>query len=431
VVEQISAIWVDEKGRGRGRLKPGCEPMIAEGPRYGIHPVPAVVHLEQLSGKGLFEAYPQLKARAGQEGAVCYSQAAIVDVLADWIVELGSLSGVSEVSVWMTENLHRQGGCRCDDCARTDRSVLEIRVILDAWRKARERLPQVGLRVLLSEETYRSNHLVLAELPHEVKLVYYHSLRTYTAQRRPMVYPLMAEYAAKSRWLGVCPQLTGFVGPATPFSGADFVRYRMEEFVKNRVSGFTAYVTPLLAHARFNVEAAAEWSWNLRGRTTREFALSYAVRHRIDPPELFAEWSETIGPVSWDLYGSEWPTGELRRSSTPVVEALRTGSLPELGALRGNFYPHPWGQFRSGQQIYIRSLTALYDLREIVRPHGIAEAHRPRAARAFREFVEACRRAESSLRAWSELIAPELKAPAGSRYWRVANVLGRNGFSVR
>lgn len=103
----------------------------------------------------------------------------------------------------------------------------------------------------------------LDSVPNKVKLTYYHSLLTYTAGRREMIYPLMEKFAAEGRWLGVCPQLTGSVGPVTPFSGAHFVHWRMKEFVEKRVSGFTAYVTPLLGHARFNVEAAAEWSWNL------------------------------------------------------------------------------------------------------------------------------------------------------------------------
>ncbi len=456
LVEQIAAVWVDAAGKGHARLKAGREPMIEEGPRYGVRPLPAVVHLEQLSGKGLFEAYPELKARGGQEGAICYSQAPFAGVLADWIAALGSLPNVSDVDVWMTENLHGKGGCRCEDCRQQDRGVLEVRAILAAWRKAKERLPDVGLRVLLSEETYHSNHLILAELPGEVKLIYYHSLLTYTARRCEIVHPLMEKFAAEGRWLGICPQLTGTVGPASPFSGARFVRNRMKEFVDKRVSGFSAYVTPTLNHARFNVEAAAEWSWNVKGRTTREFALSYAVRHGIEPPELFAQWSEAIGPVAWDLYGSEWPAGERRRSDTPVVEALRAGKLPELGTVRGGLFPHPWGQFRSEQEIhdglagatralqlaerigrpeiieesrviagYIRSLAAAYDLGKLVGPEGTAGENRPRAAEAIQEFIDACLQAESSLRAWSKLIAPETGAAPGSRYWQIAEVLQR------
>jgi len=454
VVEQIADVRVDATGRGQARLKSGREPMIEEGPRYGVLPVPAIVHLEQLSGKGLFEAHPELKAQGGQDGAICYSQTAIVGVLADWIVALGTLPHVSDVDVWMTENLHGQGGCRCSKCQPHDRNALEVRCILAAWRKAQQELPDIRLRILLSEETYRSNQLVLAELPEDVKLIYYHSLLTYTAQRREMVYPLMAKYAVQGRWLGICPQLTGVVGPAAPFSGAHFVRYRMQEFVDKKVSSFIAYVTPLLNHARFNVEAAAEWSWNVRGRDPREFAQSYATRNGIEPADLFAAWSEAIGPVAWDVYGSEWPSGERRRASTPVAQALRAGTLPQLGTVRNRLYPHPWGQFRSEQQIrdglndarralalaqrigrpeimeesrviegFMRSLAALYELQAVAGPGAMTNDNRPRAAAAFQEFISGCQQAESALRAWSKLIAPDIEAAPGSRYWQIADVL--------
>ncbi|MBN1854253.1 MAG: hypothetical protein JW829_16105, partial [Pirellulales bacterium] len=279
---------------------------------------------------------------------------------------------------------------------------------------------------------------------------------------RPIIYPLMEKYAAEGRWLGICPQWTGAVGPATPFSGAHFVHYRMKEFVDKRVSGFTAYVTPTFGHARFNIEAAAEWSWNLHGRTTREFAASYAVRHGIDRPELFADWSEAIGPVAWDVYGSDWPVGELRGSSTPVVEALRTGQLPALGTVRWDLYPYPWGQFQSEQQIrdgvtaagralelakqigrseileesrviegFIRALAALFELQKIVGPDGVDDVNRPRAAEACQEFIDACQQSESALRAWSKHVATEMVAAPDSRYWQVAEVLQRNVQQMR
>ena len=131
VVEQIAAVWVDEQGKGHGKLKPGREPMIEEGPRYGIQPLPTVLHLNQLGGKGVFEAYPELRAQGGDEGAVCFSQPAIGRVLTDWVVELGSLPHVTDVSVWLTENLHGKGGCRCAQCQKLDRNLREARVVLE------------------------------------------------------------------------------------------------------------------------------------------------------------------------------------------------------------------------------------------------------------------------------------------------------------
>ena len=465
--EQIAYVWVDEEGRGHGKLKPGREPMVDEGPKYGIRPLPAVVHLSQLKGKGLLEAYPNLVAQGGDEGALCLSQPEIVNVLADWIVELGSLPHVTDVSVWLTENLHGKGGCTCAQCAQHDRNVLETQVVLRAWELAKQRwspsaLPTPGLRILLSEETYRSNAKILEILPKDVKLTYYHSLLTYTTFRRPMIEPLFARWCEQGGYLGVTPQLTGDVGPATPFTGAAFVHYRMNEFVDKGVSCLTGYATPRLQHCRFNVEAAAEWSWNAKGRTTREFAESYAVRHGIADPGTFEEWSETIGPVAWRLYGSEWPAGERRKALTPVVEALRAGTLPELGHVKWGLYAKPWGQYQSATQLsddlaaatravalarklavpetveeslviegYAKSLGALWELKQVVTPAGIAAQHKDAARNHFGDFTHGCDQSAGAVRRWSQLVAPDVGTNAGSRYWKVAEILERLGTDMR
>jgi hypothetical protein len=462
ICEQLTALSVDEQGRGHGGLRPTWEPMVEEGPRYGIRPLPAIVHLNQLGGKGLFEAYPELKAQGGDEGAICYSQPAIVGVLADWIVDLGSLPDVTEVSVWLTENLHGKGGCQCAECRRVDRNVLETRVVLQAWKQARERLPEVGLRILLSEETYRSNELILQEVPWDVKVTYYHSLLTYTVSHEPMVYPLLEDYARRGRWLGVTPQFTAFVGRAAPFTGAHFIHQLMNEFADKGIACFTGYAIPRLQHAQFNVEAAAEWGWNAKGRTPREFALSYAVRHGIGDPERFAEWSEMIGPVEWHLYGSEWPAGELRRALKPVAQALREGALPELGEVQLGVFRFPWADYTSPEQLaadraateravtlarelgdpefvheslavegLTQALAALWELKSLVGPDGVAPNDRERASRHFGTFAEGCAQAAEAITAWALLVAPETGTDAGGRYWQVVEALQKMADDVR
>lgn len=455
VVEQIAAVWVDAEGKGHAGWRPGWEPMM-EAFRYGIQPIPAVLHLNQLGGKGVFEAYPELRAQGGDEGAICFSQPAIVHVLADWLVDLGNLPHVSEVNVWLSENLHGKGGCRCERCRPHDRNVLETRAVLEAWRRARERRPGLGLRILLSEETYPSNEAILRELPEGVKVGYYHSLLTYNAYHDPMIDPLMERWARGGRWLGVYPQLNGAVGPAVPFTGPQFIHARMSEFVDKGLAGLFGYATPLLAYVRFNVEAAAEWAWNARGRSPQEFALSYAVRHRLPQPEKFAEWAEAIGQVAWDLYGSEWPTGELRRALPPVVKALGEGRLPPLGARQLGIYKKPWGEFASPQQLAddwaaarratalarqmgipqclqeslfvegcIQSLNALWELKQVLGPQGIAPAHREQAARFFRLYVAGCHQAAKALLQWCRLFDPQAQPTEEGRFWGVHNALLR------
>ena len=47
----------------------------------------------------------------------------------------------------------------------------------------------------------------------------------------------------------------------------------------------------------------AEWGWNSRGRSPREFSEAYAQRAGIPHPERFGEWADLMGQVGWDLAG--------------------------------------------------------------------------------------------------------------------------------
>jgi len=436
IVEQISDLGVDAQGKPYARLKRGREPMVEEGPRYGIEPVPVVLHLEQVSGKGVFRAYPQLKAQGGQEGAICYSKPEFVGILAEWIAQLGGLPGVSEVDVWLAENMHQKGGCQCAQCAKEDRSILEVRTVVAAWKKAREKLPKLTIFVLTSEETEKSNPRILQELPPEVKLWYYHSLFTYNSSESPMLRKYLVDAAQGGRWIGVCPNVTAFVNFAHPFTGAAFIHYRLNEFVDKGMSGLIAYATPRVSYSLFNVEAAAEWAWNAKGRTPREFALSWAVRRGMEDPGKFADWSETLGPVAWDVYGSEWPSGEMRNTPAPVVERLRGGNLGALGTNLWGIYRSPWGDIKTVEQLntdvaqadramklarelgdqaiiqeslvvqgYIRSLKALYELREIIQPTGqVPPSRREDAKRYFTMYADGLKQAAAALPRWEATV---------------------------
>ena len=436
-IEQISVVGVDEQGRPYARIKPGHGPLLTEAPLYGIEFVPVVLHLEQVGGRGVFEAYPNLKGRSPHEGAICYSQPQFIDILAEWIAQFGSVPGVREVDVWMTENLAQKGGCQCDECKKTDRSVLEARTILAAWNKAKDKVPNLGLRILTSEETEYSNELIFKELPPEVKVWYYHSLLTYNTGETPVLWRKYLSDFAGSHWLGVCPNLNSTVAFTQPFTGADFIHYRMNEFVDKKVSGLIGYATPRLYYFWFNVEAAAEWSWNAKGRSPHEFALSYAVRHGIADPEKFAEWADTIGPVEWDVYGSHWPSGEQRSTPGPVAETLRQGKLPELGYVLWDAYRVPFGDIKSAQQLdadvaaadkalklakqmgtpelinealiaqgEINSLKALWELKHLVKPEGIADKDKDAARRWFQVYVDGLKQAADSLPKWEACIDP-------------------------
>ncbi len=442
IIEQISDIGIDDSGKAWGRAKAFNRPMFELGPTYAVDPVPVVLHLEQVSGKGVYANHPELKAKGGQEGSFCYSQPAIVDVIANWIIELAKLNGVRAVDVWMTENLHGQGGCRCDACGKEDYAVLEARAIVAGWEKAKKQFPELGLYTLTSEETEASNRKVFRMLPKDVRVWYYHSLLTYTANRQPMLRQYLADFAKQGGWIGVCPNVVYTIHFALPTTGAQFVHARMNEFVDKGMSGLLGYATPRLFYAFFNCEASAEWTWNAKGRSPREFALSWAVRNGLRDPEKFAEWSETLGPVSWDISGSHWPSGEQRNVPGKAAQRLKEGTLPPLGFILWDAFTHPWGnvkdEARLNQDVAMAakavelskglgrmdfyyesliyqgltdSLKALYELRKIVKPEGIAERDTETARRWFKGYVRGLKQAADVQPKWEALLPladPEL-----------------------
>ncbi|MHC4442868.1 MAG: glycoside hydrolase family 20 zincin-like fold domain-containing protein [Planctomycetota bacterium] len=449
IIEQISNIGVRPDKTTFAKPKDPQVPYVKQGPQYGIKPVPIILHLEQISGKGIFQTYPELKPKGNNvhEGAICYSQPVFVDVLADWLIKLGSIEGVEEVDVWMTENMQGKPGCQCQGCSNKNRFVMETETIVAAWNKARKRLPNLGLRILTSEATEDSNQDVFEVLPKEVKIWYYHSLFTYNFGETPILRPYLEKFARKGHWMGVCPNLA-MVHFTQPFTGAHFIHYRMSEFIDKGMSGIIGYVTPRVHYVPFNVEAMAEWSWNLHGRSTSEFAHSWAVRRRLPNPELFAEWSETIGPVAWNVYGSDWPMGEQRNVPGKVAKKLKEGTLPELGFVLWDVYRSPWGDIKSVDQLnhnvtqaesavelvseiiadvgvyglntekavfgfftetsivlgYIKSLKALWELKHLVTTNGIAEQDRAKAQRYFKMYLDSLRKVVTVLPQWETTV---------------------------
>ena len=437
ICEQISVVRVDENGKPSARLQDHRDPLLTEAPHYGIEFSPVIPHLEKASQfSNAFKAYPEFKGKSEHPGVMCYSQPGVADMIAEWMVQLVSLPHVTSLDCWMTENLLGKTSCQCDQCKSEEWTVLEARAIVAAWQKAQQTLGRsFTLRVLTAQGTEHGNPEVFADLPPEVQRSYYHSLLTYNAMRRPQLRPYLSLEAATGRWVGVVPTLSAAVSQCEPFTGAAFVDYRMTEYVDKGMSGLIGYATPRVHYYRFNVEAAAEWTWNNKGRSTREFALSYAMRQGYQNPRKFAEWSETIGPVAWDVYGSGFPHEEIRSATGTVAGRLRDGTLPKLGYVLWDAFPAPWGSINSEMQLnadvqaaargvrlarqmgipvflqeslvvdgYIRALKALYELKQLVKPDDERLSRKGEAHRWYLRYVDGLTQAKAALPAWEDTL---------------------------
>ena len=338
VVESHIGLSMTKDGHGTAKVP---QELIDLSRRHALKFVPIITHLNGIARTGIYDHYPELRGK-GKAAlmpshpslvAPCCSHPKFAEVLAEWMVALASHKGVSDVCAWLSECNQR---CECDQCAKVGQWAFEARRFVEAWRIARRTVPHLRLRILLTQGSYTTNDKVLAEIPPEVGVSYYDGGRTYDSSRDPMIYPLLADYAAKGRWLGCYPQLTASWRIVCPWSGPQFIKYRMTEFVEKKMACLAGYATPNNRLYEFNIVAAAEWSWNAFGRNERDFALAWATRRGLKDPEAAAEWAVMLGPVGWDVYGSGIPFPQFFGRAAGMVAS---GGKPVLGERMFRYFP--------------------------------------------------------------------------------------------
>ncbi len=438
-MEQIASTSVNGAGQAVVTMAGYKQIMLDDGPTYGFIAIPAVPHLDSMQSRGVFNAYPDLRAQGSNASpeASCYLRPRIFDIIGDWIKGCAAMNNVTEVDVWMSENLHKETGCECTDygCRYGNRDILEMQAILNGYNQAKQQYPNLTLRILTGNETEQSNSAILNALPTGVKLVYYHSLNTYTARETNIVPNYLQNAATGGRHVGMCPSLSASVisDIVNPFSGPQFIRYRMNEFVSKGMDCLMGYPIPRTLYYEMNMEAAGEWTWNAVGRSVHDFAYGFAVRRGFSDPELFAQWADAHGAVAWDVYGSAWPVDETRGSAN-VATDLVNGTLPPLGST--GVYPKPWGDIKTLSQLnndvalaaqavaianqlniaqyrqeslvvqgYINSLKALYELKQLVGMGGSISPQNHAAANQYLTmYVDSLTQARTAVATWETTV---------------------------
>ena len=202
--------------------------------------IPAVVHLEQLGGTGIFETYPETRGQGkfpDWASVICFSQPATQRVFDEWLTSLARTVQSDDVMVWFSEN---SVYCTCEKCKPIEQFQHEMQVVLHAWREARKMRPELRLRLLLTQGSYAHNLAIIKRAPPEVGITYYDGGRTYTLARQPMIDPAMRE-AMKGRWFGCYPTLCGAWYSSGPFAGAAYMKERMSELHKAGVVNLAGF----------------------------------------------------------------------------------------------------------------------------------------------------------------------------------------------
>lgn len=338
LAEVQAKLSIAEDGTGTAAFAPE---LVEQGRLHAFRVVPIIPHLEQFGPLGLFTRLPEVRGvgpKAKLQGhpyceVPCSFQPRYQALLAKWMTDLAQIKGVDTICVWLSEN---ELQCGCDQCLAIGEFAAETRACVKAWRVAQQVRPNLKLRILLTQGSYKTNDKVLAEAPPEVQISYYDGGRTYNSSRDPMIYPLLADFAGSGRWLGVYPQVNASWRIVCPWSSPQFMKVRMTEFVDKKLSNLCAYAPPHNRMYDFNLTAAAEWGWNAHGRDEREFAAAWATQRGLKDPERAADWAMLLGPVGWDVYGSGVPYPHFFGSATNMIKQR---SVPVLGQGLFRYFP--------------------------------------------------------------------------------------------
>lgn len=295
---------------------------VRTGAEWGMNIVPYLGHVKAAMDVGLLKDHRAQVAASRFKGVLpvssgtnsgrgyCPSSPATRELLATWISQMAKISAGygNEISVWLTEG--DPPVCYCATCrgllaGGKDVYEIETESILSAFTGVKKQYPRLRMQLVLTQGSFKVNDriadMVMAGPP-DIGLSYYEGGRTYCSDRKPMIYPMLENFARSGRELGVYPQLVNSWRTVFPFTAPQLVRFRCQEFADKRLNSIAGYFVPTQrSYFAFNMMAMAEWSWNAHGRTPAEFARAYAAVTGIADPELFARWAIKAGEAGWSL----------------------------------------------------------------------------------------------------------------------------------
>ena len=173
---------------------------------------------------------------------------------------------------------------------------------------------------------------------------------------------LLDHCAAAGRWIASYDVPIGVNGLVDtpefklPERSAHRVRDYVGQLARRRYSGAYGMIA-WGQHARqingFNIEALAEWSWNLGGRSEEEYAAAWATRQGLADPGQVGRWAALLGPIEFDVYDSDFP---VCYSQGKAVEMMRRRRRPVLGEGMFRYY-EDGAAFAQKQQVCQQALA--------------------------------------------------------------------------
>lgn len=429
-VHQERTLSFDENGHGKVYI----DSVSKEQARlHAIKWIPVTGHFNSLGNRTeIYKLYPHVMGVGATAHyptrydlvVPCASQPDFVMILSQWL-ESCIKQGVPELNFYITELSGMQ--CNCDQCKNFSQYFLETKACVKAWEIAREKYPELRIRILTSQGSYSVNDQILAAAPEpEIRISYYSGSTTYTSRQEPMIYPLLADFVKEGRWLGIYPSLTASYAMANPWCAPQFIKFRMNEIVEKGLASFSGFAPPDPNFFDFNITAAAEWSWNSYGRSEKEFAAAFATQRGFTDPKKFADWAVMLGNVGWNVYGSGIPA-----AFRQIATMIKKRQPPVLG--KGIFLYFPTLQHIDNDlatcikaiklaenlndpatlaetwtiQGYLRMIKAIYYISDLLARHKELNANQIISLQTwFNELKFASKQTNDALNSWIQTVFP-------------------------
>ncbi len=277
---------------------------IKEAKKYFVTQIPILVHMDYLFNPTSHALcnFPEIAA-VGKTGkriygsqsgkTFCYNNPKSQVVL-DQIFEAIARAGLGDrLQVWLGES---KSCCHCKKCKGDLRQhfINEVKHIIHAYNKARLINPKMKMDLLFTQSTYPYNYQLLSYIPKDIGIdIYSGSGPANTYKSRIGEYyltPQAEEIVASGYDTGALPS----VGPSIlwdsivfPTFMSQFVKLRMSETKIRGLNRVVVWMSGIFSQP-LNLEAVAEFSWNVGGRTSREFIAAWAMRQGMKNPDKIA-----------------------------------------------------------------------------------------------------------------------------------------------
>jgi len=322
-----------------------------------FHSVPEIGHFNFWHSYKLFRGYPELaglgdgalagRYHAHKEG----NQHRVLDagnpiftkLLKEWMTGLAE-QGVTDLTCWLTE----RPACDERPAPRAiGQFVLEARACIKAWQEVRAKYPALTIRLFISTTTDERYYMILNEAPPEVKIMRACASDLQRARHLPrdlFIDPLLDYYAVQGRWIGTYDVPINANGKVEtpefklPHRSAQRVKDYVTQLIQRQFhhgAGMMAWHKFAKEICDFNISALAEWSWNAKGRSEKDFAIAWATINGYKNPEAVAAWAEVMGPVEWDVYDSELPDTYACGNALKMIQEHK---VPVLGEGMFRYY---------------------------------------------------------------------------------------------